>query len=100
MWTSIKNLTGFFKVEHPQSRGVYAVTTGTLRGEMLVLVREEIVNYCFFSLTTQTNKRIPKEKFHFGLENLIVEYVKRIPHKIHNLIISQYDKNESDNRCE
>lgn len=85
----------FFKPKnHPIKGRAYAVTAGDYFGEMLVFV-EESTDFNFLSLPDMVNRSIPKDKFHFGLENKIVEDVKQIPDKFFKIIDAQYKVNAS-----
>lgn len=86
---------GFFKkVSHPERGRAYAITAGDYVGEMLVFV-EEKEDYGFLSLPEMVVRSVPKDKFHFGMENKIVEDVKKIPDKFFTLIAEQYKQNSS-----
>ena len=80
------------KKEHPIKGRAYAVTVGDYFGEMLVFV-EESTEYNFLSLPNMVNRAIPKDKFHFGLENKIVDDVKQIPDKFFKVVEAQYKVN-------
>ena len=83
----------FFKPkQHPIEGRAYAVTAGDYFGEMLVYV-DTTDSYNFLSLPSMVNRSIPKDKFHFGLENKIVEDVKQIPNKFFQVIKEQYRVN-------
>lgn len=91
----ISILEKWFK--HPHYRKIFAVTKGVFLGEMLVFIKEEGSNFCFLSLPTCTNRKIPKEKFDFGIENGILDFVETSPKNVYNTTVKQYQKNESNN---
>ena len=64
---------GIFTVEHPCKRYSYAITTGTYVGEILVFIEGNGEDYCFISIPKNKNRVVPKDKFHFGLAEEIVE---------------------------
>lgn len=86
----------FFKPkQHPIKGRAYAVTVGDYFGEMLVYV-EGVDEYHFLSLPDMKNRTIPKDKFHFGLQEKIVEDVKQIPGKFFKIISEQYKVNKKE----
>ena len=88
-WFKKKNLP------HPQPCNLYAITTGTYVGEMIVLIKEDQENFYFLSIPKNFNRVIPKEKVEFGFKNGIIEFVKKIPKKVNELITAQFKKNEN-----
>lgn len=88
----ISLLNRWFKHEHYSK--IFAVTKGAYLGEMLAFIKEEGDNFCFLSLPSCTNRKIPKEKFDFGVKNGILEFVEISPRDVYNTIIKQYEKNE------
>jgi hypothetical protein len=84
-------------IKHAHYRKIFAVTKGLFLGEMLVFVKEEGSNYCFLSLPTCINRKIPKEKFDFGIENGILDFVETSPKDVYKVTVKQYQKNESTN---
>lgn len=83
--------------KHIKQCSIYAVTTGTYVGEMLVLVREDKDSFHFLSIPKNINRQIPKEKIEFGLEHSIIEFVQRLPEDVNNVIVAQFNKNENSN---
>lgn len=68
----------------------YAVGTGSFVGEMFVFIEETQDTYEFISIPKNENRSVPKEKFHFGLKNNIVEYVKEIDKDVLVLLEKQF----------
>lgn len=86
----------FFKSkQHPIKGRAYAVTVGDYFGEMLVYIEGDD-EYHFLSLPDMKNRTIPKDKFHFGLQEKIVEDVKQIPNKFFKIINEQYKVNKKE----
>jgi hypothetical protein len=84
---------------HPQKQNIYAITTGTYVGEMIVLVKEDDEHFYFLSIPKNINRQIPKDKVDFGFKNGIIDFVEKIPKPVNEIIIAQFNKNEnSDNR--
>lgn len=82
--------------KHKHYGKIFAVTKGTYLGEMLVFIKEERDSFCFLSLPDCINRKIPKEKFDFGLENGILDFVQTSPVDVYKITIKQYEKNESN----
>jgi hypothetical protein len=80
-----------------QPGNVYAVQTGDYAGEMLVYVLTDFMYHKFLSIPLMKNRNIPKEKFVFGMNNHIIEFVERVPKKFYSIIEAQYQKNENSN---
>lgn len=88
----------FFKQpEHPAKRCAYAVTTGDYVGEIFVFIDTTDENYKFLSIPKNINRIVPKEKFEFGLEANIIEYVERLPRQVYKIITAQFYYNENPN---
>ena len=83
------------KKKHPFSPNVYAVTTGTNVGELLVYVEEKDDKYSFLSLPSMVIREVPKDKFDLGLENKIVEVADKLPKSVYKVCLAQYKKNKS-----
>lgn len=82
----------------PEQGWIYAVTAGDYVGEMLVYIRSDVFAHNFLSLPEMVNRRIPKDKFIFGMNEAIIEFVENVPKKYFGLIEAQFNKNEkSDN---
>ena len=73
----------------------YAVGTGTFVGEMFVFIEEKDETYEFISIPKNENRSVPKDKFHFGIKNKIVEYVKEIDKDILVLLEKQFAFNKN-----
>lgn len=77
-------------LQHPIVGHSYAILTGTYVGEIFVLVSENESEYLFISIPKNINRSVPKDKFHYGLSNNIVEYVEKITTKVFNLLKKQH----------
>ena len=73
---------------------VYAVTTGDYVGEMFVCVDEAEDIIKFLSIPKNINRYVPKEKFEFGMNNDIIEYVDTLPDEVFDVVKAQFIKNE------
>ena len=83
------------KRDHPKSRFLYAVTGGTYLGELLVYIESTESSYGFLSLPEMKIRDIPQDKFNFGLENKIIDIVKKLPKNVFNVCKKQYIKNKA-----
>lgn len=82
---------------HPHKKTAYAVTKGAYLGEILIFICSSATHHCFLSIPSMVNRKIPKEKFDFGLNNGILEQVKSLPSNVYDTVEKQYQKNESPN---
>jgi hypothetical protein len=74
----------------PIKGNIYAVGTGSFVGEMFVFIEETSDTYEFISIPKNENRSVPKEKFHFGIKNKIVEYVEEIDKNVLVLLEKQF----------
>lgn len=79
--------------EHPIVGHSYAIQTGTYVGEIFVFIEEKDNEYCFISIPKNVNRMVPKDKFMYGLNTNIVEFVEKIKSKPFNLLKKQYTFN-------
>lgn len=89
-------MIGIFKKKqesHPIKKYAYAIGTGTYVGEMFVFVNENDDEFEFISIPKNINRKVPKDKFNFGLENKIIEVVEQIPADIFSLLEKQFEFN-------
>lgn len=85
----------FFK-PHPKTRFIYAVTTGQFAGELFVFIKAN-KEYEFLSLPLMCNRKVPKDKFQYGINQKIVDVVSKIPRYVYEICKKQFIKNEIDN---
>ena len=83
--------------QHPKKKFIYAVTGGKYLGELLVYVEQQDELYSFLSLPLMQNRLIPIDKFQFGLQERIVEIVRKIPANIYTVCCAQHKKNVEEN---
>jgi len=93
MIDTIKKWIKSFK-KHQYHRCIYAVTQGAYLGEMLVFIKQQGDSYHFLSIPNNVNRIIPKEKFDFGMQNGILQFVEKTPQQVYQVTAKQYDKNE------
>jgi hypothetical protein len=70
----------------PVNRGMYAVLKGTYGGEFIVYIKESLESYVFLSLPSKTVMDIPKKSFINGIEEKIIDFVKKLPQEIYKTV--------------
>jgi hypothetical protein len=83
---------------HPIISQSYAITGGSYLGEIFVYVEETANEYCFISIPKNINRTVPKDKFHYGIANGIVEVVEKIQPKVFKLLNKQYTFNNDNGK--
>lgn len=78
---------------HPRQRYVYAVTGGVYLGELLVYIKTNDNVYSFLTLPDMHIRDIPVDKFKFGIQESIVDVVKKMPKYAYRVCKAQYNKN-------
>ena len=90
----LKKLTNkIFKRESLKGGDVYAVQAGDYVGELWIYMESDEDNH-YFLAPNKVNREIPKEKFDFGKEHDIIEFVETTPRNIFKVLKEQYDKNK------
>jgi len=84
-------------LKHPKKKIVYAVTGGKYLGELFIYMEEKEDNFYFLSLPEMHVREVPKEKFNFGLNEKIIDVVKKIPSYVYKVCKAQYLKNKTVN---
>ncbi len=85
-------------MNHPIKKHAYAVTTGSYVGEIMVFVNRNEESYNFISIPKNINRQIPIEKFHFGLDESIVESVEEIPDDVFSILEKQFEFNQNKDK--
>jgi len=76
---------------------VFAVCAGDYVGQMFIVVEVTKEEVSCLSIPDMKNVKVPKEKFDFGRNNGIIEYVEEISKDIFDVSQAQYRKNEDLN---
>jgi hypothetical protein len=84
----------------PKAKQIYAVGTGTFVGEMLIYCKQDEENYYFLSIPKNINRKIPKERFDYGIQEKIIEYVKDLPSDVYKICYKQHDYNEKNSNSQ
>jgi hypothetical protein len=92
-------VTRLFKKETPNKLEgrIYAVTTGDYAGQILLLVKQVGDSFWFLSIPSNNNQEVPKDKFEFGMNNDIIEYIGDLPKDIFKTVKAQFKYNENSN---
>lgn len=85
-------------MNHPIKKHAYAVTTGSYVGEMIIFIEESNDSYNFISIPKNINRQIPIEKFHFGLDESIVEHVEEIQDDVFSILEKQFEFNQNKDK--
>ena len=85
-------LNNLFKKQSLKGGDVYAVQTGDYVGELWIYIESDEENH-YFLAPNKINRQIPKEKFDFGKEHDIIEFVETTPKNIFKVLKEQYKQN-------
>jgi hypothetical protein len=83
-----------YNMNHPVKKHAYAVTTGAYVGEIMVFVDKSTEHYNFISIPKNINREIPIGKFHFGLDQSIIDYVEELPDDVFSILEKQFEYNQ------
>jgi hypothetical protein len=76
---------------------LFAVQTGDYVGQMFVVVDQTKGVVDCLSVPSMQNVNVTEEKFDFGRNNGIIEYVETVTKDVFNVIHAQYTKNANIN---
>ena len=85
-------ITSAFSTTHPKVKKVYAVTGGAYLGEFFVYMEQQGNTLYFLSLPHMEVRDIPDHKFHFAIENNILDPTDTLPTEIYQICLEQYRK--------
>jgi len=74
-------------------RNSYAIKHCVYAGEILVFIKEAHDSYEFLSVPKMVNRSIPLDKFKYGWDNGIIDFVEAIPKDVYNIVTAQFEKN-------
>jgi hypothetical protein len=80
-------------MKKPEIRCSYAVKHGFYAGEILIFIRKQQNSYEFLSIPKMLNRSIPCDKFNFGWDNGIIDFVEMIPKDIYKVVTRQFENN-------
>jgi len=73
---------------------LYGCTAGDYVGSMLMFIEKDETNYGFLRIPTMENMWITKEKFDFGVEQSIIEYIERVPKYVRQTSKAKFNENK------
>lgn len=77
-------------LNHPRRQYLYAVTGGKYLGKFFLYMEQNDTTMMFLELPTMEKVSVPIEKVSYGLENNILDPVKKLPPDVYNLCKAQY----------
>jgi hypothetical protein len=85
------------KKTSPKYGDVFAVGMGDYAGQLLIFIKQTKDNLFFLSIPNMENRQMPIEKFDFGMDHGIIEYVERLPKSIRDITRAQFSQNATEN---
>lgn len=73
---------------------IYGCNTGDYVGSMLLYIESNKSSYGFLKIPTMENLWVPKEKFDFGVEHCIIEYIERVPKYVRKTSKAKFTENK------
>ena len=83
------------KDQNIKERQCYAVQTGDYVGQMFIICEVDTENIGCLAVPAMENVKVPIDKWTFGRNSDIIEYVEDIPRDTFEVITAQYDHNEN-----
>jgi hypothetical protein len=80
----------------PKKRDIYATHHGDYAGQMFIACHITKSEYGFLAIPDMENVTVPKEKFDFGMDNGILEFVEQMPIHMFSTVKKQYKKNKKN----
>ena len=71
----------------------FGISSGKYLGEFFVYMEQTEDMMIFLSLPKMEIRKVPKEKFKYGIDNNVLEFQEILPKKIRLVCIEQYNKN-------
>ena len=87
----------FKRSSDPLERSIFAVSSGTFRGEFWVYMQSDESNVYCLSLPDNKYIEVPVDKWKTGIENKIVELLEKIPHNVYDICRAQYNEAKAKN---
>lgn len=84
-------------LDNIEKQSVYAVQTGDYAGQLLVVVDVTNEYVGCLALPNMENVKVPTEKWTFGRNSDILEYIENLSEDIYEVTEAQYNKNENIN---
>lgn len=71
----------------------YGVLTGKYVGELFVYIEELDDVMHFLSIPNMKNRSVPLEKYEYGINNRVLEYIERLPRNERRVCKMQFEIN-------
>jgi len=84
-------------MDQVKKRQTYAVQTGDFVGQMFVVCEVTDRGVGCLSVPEMKNVLVPTDKWSFGRNSDIIEYVEELSRDIFEVCVAQYSKNENIN---
>lgn len=84
-------------LDNIEKQSVYAVQTGDYVGQLLVVVDVTKEYVGCLALPNMENVKVPADKWTFGRNSDILEYIENLSEDIYEVTEAQYKKNEDIN---
>ena len=87
----LNGIKSVLNLNHPRPRYLYAVTGGKYLGKFFVYMESKDSTITFLELPSMSVVDVPKEKVTYGIENDILDPVKKLPNDVYNVCKAQYE---------
>ena len=74
------------------ARRIFAIREGVYKGCFFVYISSSETDYNFLQLPEIDVVTVPKKDFEDGIENKIVDYIKKLPHNVYEICCAQYNE--------
>lgn len=75
-----------------KTRGIFAVSEGSYKGEFFVYINEVNEQYHFLSLPDNNPVAVPIEEFKIGIDKKIIEPLEKLPSNVYEICVAQYNE--------
>ena len=77
-------------LKSPSKRSLYAVTGGKYLGEFFIYMERDDDFFYFLSLPKMHIREVPVDKYHFAVDNKILDKVEKVPRGVWKVCKQQY----------
>jgi hypothetical protein len=74
---------------------IYGCSAGDYVGSMLLFIESDKSSYGFLKIPSMENLWVPKDKFDFGVEQCIIEYIERVPKYVRKTSKAKFNENRN-----
>ena len=76
-------------------RRIYAIRSGSYKGNFFVYVGQDDERYNFLSLPENEPVSVEKKDFDTGIREKIVDYIEKLPDNVYQLCCAQYNESKA-----